>query len=230
MATTKASVKLKNSQLIEMMAVKEQKFKLEKEKLENRIANLSNENAKLKKKLERLELQQVAVDEENDFVIRKILELKAKLHTVADIKKKLLHMNINKDISFVRSVTDNIELLDKKHQDFYDECITEFEEKADVSSSALKRSIFENTQMMRDNVSEDLMYCPQDDLVLKQKLREELMKLDKTLLELSKNIDVKEHIEEKNNIINDIKESYEKTKSFQKKSEINVDTNKLKII
>jgi hypothetical protein len=220
--------KIKNLQ--EKILIMTQKHKQQLQEKDEQIAKLVKELNVLRTEIDKLKTAQVVVDPDNDYVIRKILEFKANLYTVATIQNKLAHIGIDKSISFIRSIADNIEALDKEHRDFYHQCVEDFNKSVSVNSDALKQSIFHNVQLMRDSVSEDLKNCPENDYGLKQKLRSELANYDRQLLDLAKSIDDKEKLEVVDNFVDEMIEKYEETKNKTKKQKIDIDIDNVMVM
>jgi hypothetical protein len=132
-------------------ALEEAKILSEVAKEELSSRNYDNEIKKLKERITELEVElenykrEVVINELNDDVISKILELRAKNYSPDIIEDKLNYINVSVSMIEIEQVINNIESLKPEHQKKFKQYCQDYEDSIKMNPSILKQSnIMEN--------------------------------------------------------------------------------------
>lgn len=179
--------------------------------LENEIKNLRNENLLLKKNNDILtrKFDKVTTDE---YVIKKILELRSKNYSPVIIRDKLKLQGIDKTLKSIKDIISSE--LTTEQELYFSKCKQEYAESIKINTTYYHQSSIEEIQRLIDSAYEDLENCEEDDIVQRSKLRDSISNYLSKRDVLMRNIsEIREEKDEEDTL------AEESTEQWQKDSE-----------
>lgn len=172
---------------------------------EDIIKELKNENATLKRNNDSL-IRKYDKLTTNDFVVKKILELRAKNYSPVIIRDKLKLIGIDKDIKYIKDTISGE--LSTELDLYFSKCKQEYAESIRINTTYYQQSSIDEIQRLIDSAYEDLELCEADDIVQKSKLRDSISNYLSKRDTLMRNIDEASDISEEDEKMNESFESY----------------------
>lgn len=179
--------------------------------LENTIKTLNNENTMLKKNNEILIRKYDKLTTE-DYVIKKILELRAKNYSPVIIRDKLKLQGIEKTLKNIKDIISSE--LTTELELYFSKCKQEYAESIKINTTYYHQSSIDEIQRLIDSAYEDLENCEEEDIIQRSKLRDSISNYISKRDTLMRNInEIKEEKDEEDTL------AEENTEQWQKDSE-----------
>lgn len=207
------------AKLSEREKVKDEKFKLAIQKLKEENSRLQLKNKQLEidnglaNKLVneyKVKLEDIGFDDK-EYVINRILSLRAKNYTMDIIKDKLDYLTSDGvDYDYIKTICNNIEDLDNKYVLYYSDQVKLFQESLKNNPVIMSDFVKKTTLKMIDYAVEDMNKL--SDSAEKSKIRLEIEKHLNTIVKLNKNLIEESNgmslddgmVEAKNNLLENI--------------------------
>lgn len=180
-------------------------------KLENEIKSLKNENALLKKNNDALTRKYDKVTTE-DYVVKRILELRAKNYSPVIIRDKLKLQGIDKSLKNIKDIISSE--LSTELELYFSKCKQEYAESIKINTTYYHQSSIDEIQRLIDSAYEDLENCDEEDMGQRSKLRDSisnyLSKRDVLMRNISETTDMTEEEEKMNETFETYKDASDK--------------------
>lgn len=176
--------------------------------LENTIKTLNNENTILKKNNEILIRKYDKLTTE-DYVIKKILELRAKNYSPVIIRDKLKLQGIEKTLKNIKDIISSE--LTTELELYFSKCKQEYAESIKINTTYYHQSSIDEIQRLIDSAYEDLENCEEEDIIQRSKLRDSISNYISKRDTLMRNINETGEITEEEEEMNETFESYKNT-------------------
>lgn len=173
--------------------------------LEEELKKLRLENSSLKKNNDSL-IRRYDRLTTNDFIIKKILELRAKNYSPVIIRDKLKLMGIDKDVKYIKDIISGE--LSTELDLYFSKCKQEYAETIRINTTYYQQSSIDEIQRLIDSAYEDLELCDSDDINQKSKLRDSISNYLSKRDTLMRNIDEASELSEEDEKMNESFESY----------------------
>lgn len=166
--------------------------------LKNELSNLTKEHEKLKRKMNKLMLE--------EDVIKIILEYRARNYSPVLIRDKLKLQGYEIDSKSIKDVINGELSLDLEK--YYNECKAKYIESIKINTNYYKQSSIDEIQRLIDSAYEDLENCTTDDIKTRDSLRNSIGNFIAKRDMLMKCIDENSELTEEEQYVNDTIEDY----------------------
>lgn len=176
--------------------------------LENELKSLRNENLTLKKNNTTL-IRKIDKVTTEDYVVKKILELRAKNYSPVIIRDKLQLQGIEKDLKSIKDIISSE--LSTEMELYFSKCRQEYAESIKINTTYYHQSSIDEIQRLIDSAYEDLENCDEDDIVQRSKLRDSISNYLGKRDVLMKNInEIKDEKDEEDTLAEETTEQWQK--------------------